>query len=81
MSSTNPINDPFEPNQVSCLVSAESSAQFLKDHGFFYQENATIGKLVDDLFTQDRIRNEDVKLAYFQPALQHDRVSRVTRTL
>jgi hypothetical protein len=68
--------DLFEPNQVSTLVSVDDTLQFIEAHGFFYQENAEIGRLVDGLYKEGRIRSDDVKLDYFKPTLQQDSVSR-----
>lgn len=67
----------FEPNQVSSSVSADASLRFLEEHGFFYQENAAIGNLVDELYSQGRARSDDARLKYFLPTLNQDPVSRI----
>lgn len=66
----------FQPSQISSSVSADDALQFLEDQGVFYQEDAEIGKLVDDLFTAGRQRSEDVRLHYFRPRLEQDPVSK-----
>ncbi|KAK4170966.1 hypothetical protein QBC36DRAFT_368925 [Triangularia setosa] len=53
-------------------VSADDVQQFWEDHGFFYQENATIGGLVDRLFREDRARSDDTKLEHFRTELRKD---------
>lgn len=76
MAPSNLASNLFEPNQVSSLILADNSLQFLQEHGFFYQEDSSIGRLVDELYSQDRARSDDVRLAYFQPTLQQDPVCR-----
>ena len=64
----------LEPNEVSS-VSADDVLEFLEEHGYFYQKNAVIGELVDQLFSEDRARSDDAKLKHFKPELQKDLVS------
>ncbi|KAJ9130462.1 hypothetical protein NKR23_g12192 [Pleurostoma richardsiae] len=72
MASSSCPADPFEPNQVSSSISADESLQFLEDHGFFYQANAKIGELVDELLRTGRARSDDARLDYFKPTLRQD---------
>lgn len=66
----------FLPDKVPRLESADDKLQLLEDHGFLFQENADIGRLVDGLFAESRIRSSDVKLDYFRPTLERDPVSK-----
>ncbi|KAI1357260.1 hypothetical protein F5Y08DRAFT_192876 [Xylaria arbuscula] len=79
MASSTSTRDLFELNQVSASVSADSSLSFIEVHGFFYQENATIGRLVDGLYSQSRARSDDTRLEYFRDTLQQD--SRIQKIL
>lgn len=65
----------FEKAQVKSSVKAEGVLEFFADHGLFYQENAEIGKPVDDLYNTNRVRSEDARLEYFMSTLQKDSVS------
>ncbi|KAK3939622.1 hypothetical protein QBC46DRAFT_387428 [Diplogelasinospora grovesii] len=79
MASLSSMVNLFEPNQVSSSVTAEESVQFIKDHGFFYQGDENIGKLVDDMYANGRARSRDARLDHFKPTLQQD--SRLRRIL
>lgn len=76
MASPGSPEDLLKPNHISSSVSANDTLQFLEDYGFFYQENAKIGKLVDELFKTGRSRSDDARLDHFQPTLREDFVSR-----
>lgn len=76
MASSGATVDVFEPSQVSSLISVDATLQFLEDHGFFYQWNPKIGKLVDELYDEGRARSDDAGLDYFEPTLQQDPVSK-----
>ena len=41
----------------------------------FYQENAVIGEMVDELYKKRRVRSKDATLDHFKPALRDDEVS------
>jgi len=71
--------DLFESTQVSLLISVDETLQFLEDHGFFYQGDREIGKLVDEVYSKDRARSDDAKLEHFKPTIQKD--SRLSRIL
>ncbi|KAK4149898.1 hypothetical protein C8A00DRAFT_18482 [Chaetomidium leptoderma] len=72
MASSTPTADPlFEQNQVSSSVSAEDAAAFFQEHGFFYQADTEIGKVVAELDSQGLAWNPE-GLKYFMPILLRD---------
>lgn len=75
MASTTLEADLFERSRISPSVAAGQSVQFLEHHGFFYQGDARIGTLVDELYSNDRARSDDARLDYFKPTLNQDLVS------
>ena len=76
MASNQPTIEPFfEESKISSSVSADESAQFLEEHGFFYQADAEIGRLVQELDDKG-FANGPEDLKSFWPALDKDPVSR-----
>lgn len=67
-------HDPFELSQVSSSVCADDTLQFLEAHGFFYLEDAEIGRRVDELYNKKLIRTEVASLDYFMPTLENNPV-------
>uniref|UniRef100_A0A8H7K602 Uncharacterized protein n=1 Tax=Bionectria ochroleuca TaxID=29856 RepID=A0A8H7K602_BIOOC len=45
---------PFELNQVSPLVQPDTAVAFWEEHGVFYREDATVGRLVDEIYREKR---------------------------
>lgn len=67
-------HDPFE---LSSSVPADDTLQFLEAHGFFYLQDAEIGKRVDELYTTKQIRTEVASLDYFMPTLEKNPVGEI----
>lgn len=68
--------DPlFGENQVSSSVSADDSLKFFEEHGFFYQADSEIGRLVTTLDSKGLADGPD-GLKSFNQALLQDPVSR-----
>ena len=63
----------LEQDQISSSVSAAESLQFFKEYGIFYQANATIGKLVEELDSQGLAWKSDV-LSRYLPIILEDMV-------
>lgn len=81
MASSTPTADHlFEDNQVSSSVSADDAATFFQEHGFFYQADTEIGKVVAELDSQGLAWNPEA-LKYFMPILLRDAVSVTSRAL
>jgi len=68
MADSNSAATVLETNTVSLSISADESPKFSEDHGFFYQADAEIGKLVDKLYIEGRARSDD-SLSHFRPRL------------
>ena len=78
MASNRSEADLFELDQVSLSVSADDSLRFLEDHGFFYQGNAEIGKLVDMFYNSNALRCDcgqfSVQFNIYQVIIEKDLV-------
>jgi hypothetical protein len=61
----------FEENKISPAVLAADSLRFFQDHGVFYQANAAIGKLVEELDSQGLAWKSNI-LSRYLPILIKD---------
>jgi len=74
MASSDHGSSLFERDKVASSVSADEALPFLADHGFFYQSDGEIGKLVLQLYAR-KASNQLEGLSLFRQRLQSDPVS------
>jgi hypothetical protein len=67
----------FEENKISPAVLAADSLRFFQDHGVFYQANAAIGKLVEELDSQGLAWKSNI-LSRYLPILIKDPVCQLS---
>jgi hypothetical protein len=62
---------PFKNDKISPEISAADSLRFFQEHGVFYQANSTVGKLVEELDSQDLAWRPEILNRYL-PILMQD---------
>lgn len=68
MASETPANSLFAEAQVAAKVTTEDSPKFFDEHGFFYQADEDIGRLVEAVDDKG-LENGPAGLQSFRPAL------------
>jgi len=63
---------PFEEARISPAVSVEHSSAFFQEHGIFYHGDDEIGRLVEELDSKSRGRDD---MDLFKPIFSKDPVS------